>query len=437
MQKITPLTELQRNKTFGPGDTIVICGEIFNRGYVSGFLDAAKSAGMNVIGLTMGRREADGSLRPLTDEELALAEENIGGRIINIPVMSGFDLDAPPGRKTPSEMINEMSLKDWQERKLDSLALLDCRSTGQMRFRAALDAAMSEIDALLPAGKNVIFAHIMAGGIPRSKTVLALVNRIYKGRGARHMASADLMKSDLGQLILKNFDEVTAMSFRHLIGISGMVRERIEASGGKVYYTAYGYHGTRVMIGGEYRWQSYVSYTQGHAKMHLEQIAREARERGIKATVFNCPETMSASSSIFAGLELSILPLLTALRHEGGGAWVDSLWAEAEALLKDDVSVEQVLDLVSDYQQHPDMQPFYDYAAWPMENSAAQAEQTIGTSEIIAALHRDEKNHISGLLSPYIVQATGQMIFDTIGDTDAPVLWLDHDMVAKQILALN
>lgn len=78
------------------------------------------------------------------------------------------------------------------------------------RFKTALDAVMAEPDDLIPDGRNVFFAHTMAGGIPKAKVVLAIVNRIYKGRGARHMSSQSLIESDLGKLVLQNFDEVSA-----------------------------------------------------------------------------------------------------------------------------------------------------------------------------------------------------------------------------------
>lgn len=56
---------------------------------------------MKIIGITVGRRDEAGRLRALTDEELAAAEANLGGTIINLPLMAGFDLDAPEGQPTP------------------------------------------------------------------------------------------------------------------------------------------------------------------------------------------------------------------------------------------------------------------------------------------------------------------------------------------------
>jgi hypothetical protein len=168
------------------------------------------------------------------------------------------------------------------------------------RFAGAGDGAARRHD---PAGANVFFAHTMAGGIPKAKVFLAIANRVYKGRGERFMSSQTLLDSDLGKLILKNFDEVSANTFQHLIDASAAIRARVQAAGGEVRYSAYGYHGTEILIEGQYTWQTYTNYTQGLAKMRLERIAQAAWAQGIKATVYNCPEIRTNSSDIFAGVE--------------------------------------------------------------------------------------------------------------------------------------
>ncbi len=434
MQHSIPLTHIPENTLFGKGDIFVLFGELFGRGYATGLIDEAKSAGMEVIGITVGRRNEDGSLRPLTDEEHAAAEENLGGRIVNVPLMAGFDMDAPEGGQTPTDMLTAMTLDNWQEFTLDWDQVDRCRAVGTARFTEALAQVMAQLDGMIPEGRNVFFAHTMAGGIPRAKAFLAIANRIYKGRGARHISSDALLESDLGKLILQNFDEVTANSFGHLLDLSSGLRDRIEAGGNQVRYSAYGYHGTRVLIDGDYQWQTYTSYTQGYAKMNLERFAQAAWDKGVKATVFNCPEIRTNSSDVFAGIELSLLPLLEALRKEGGGAFVDDLWQQCQDLLKDDVSLDSVLQTVGDYQQSSVMQSFYNFAAWPMANGAEQVDMTVGISQDIVALHKDRKALVSDVLSSHVVDATGKLIFGAASNPDGPVLWLDHDTVAQVLI---
>jgi hypothetical protein len=435
MKHPIPLETLSGNTLFKKGDVFVLFGELFGRGYATGLLDQAKAAGMQIIGITVGRRDDAGTLRKLTEEELAAAEANLGGTIINLPLMAGFDLDAPAGQPTATDLVNKMTIDTWESDKLDWDHLATCREIGVTRFKTTLAEVMAQIDALIPDGKNVFFAHTMAGGIPKAKVFLVIANRIYKGRGARHMSSQALIDSDLGKLILQNFDEVSANTFQHLIEASAKIRDRIKATGGETRYTAYGYHGTSVLINGAYTWQTYTNYTQGYAKMRLEGFAQAAWDQGIKATVFNCPEIRTNSSDVFAGIELSLLPLLLAIRKEGGGQWADQVWAACQSLLAEGVTLDALLARVSAYQNDPAMQPYYDFTSWPLPNSAGQAEQTVGTSGDILKMHADPKLLVSDLLSQHVLSASGALIFGEASAPAGPVLWLNHDMIARQLIA--
>ncbi|HSN13573.1 MAG TPA: hypothetical protein VLT61_03020, partial [Anaeromyxobacteraceae bacterium] len=87
-----PVRELPARAGYGVGDVLVVFGELFGRGYANGVVDEARRAGMTIVGATVGRRDGDGPLRPLTEAELAAAEANLGGRIVNVPLEAGFDL---------------------------------------------------------------------------------------------------------------------------------------------------------------------------------------------------------------------------------------------------------------------------------------------------------------------------------------------------------
>ncbi len=436
MTTLTSLTRLPQTNIFRAGDVFVLFGELFGRGYATGLIDQARAAGMEIVGITVGRRDENNALRALTDEELATAEANLGGRIINVPLMAGFDLDAPAGEPTPTELLNKMTLKSWETDTLDWAHIEKCREIGTRRFRDATAKVMARLDGMIGAGRNVFFAHTMAGGIPRAKVFMVIANRIYKGRGERFMCSQTLLDSDLGKLILQNFDEVSANTFGHLIEGSAAIRQRIEAEGGQVRYSAYGYHGTAILVDGQYQWQSYTNYTQGYAKTRLERIAREAWDEGVKATVYNCPEIRTNSTDVFAGVELPLISLLEALKHENGGAWAEAQWQACGALLAEGVTLEAVLQKVADFQRSEVMQRFRDFDAWPMPNSADQAELTIGTSEDIVALHKDKKALITDHLSNLVLEATGQLIIRESSDPSGPVLWLNHDIIARQLNAL-
>ncbi|MDY0960535.1 enoyl ACP reductase FabMG family protein [Massilia sp. CFBP9026] len=437
MTDLNPLRHIPEANVFRKGDVFVLFGELFGRGYVNGLIDQARAAGMTIVGVTVGRRDDSGALRQLNDEELAEAEEKLGGRIINVPLMAGFDMDAPEGEQNPTEMLSGITLKNWQEEKLDWERIERCRAAGVARFTGSAATVMAEIDKLVPQGANVFFAHTMAGGIPKIKAFLAIANRIYKGRGERFMSSRALLDSDLGKLILMNFDEVSANTLKYLIDASATIRERVTQAGGEVRYTAYGYHGTEILIGDEYQWQTYTNYTQGYAKMRLESIAEAAWKNGTFATVFNCPEIRTNSSDIFVGVELSLFPLLRALKKEGGGAWADEQWRICEELLGDDTSLQQLLDTIEGYNNDATSATFRNFEAWPMDNTPALADVMIGTSEAITALHKDKKALITDHLSSLVLEGAGPLMFHGASEKIAPVLWLNHDIIARQLNALH
>lgn len=437
MTALNPLREIPTQNIFTKGDVFVLFGELFGRGYVNGLIDEARAAGMTIVGVTVGRRDEQNRLRPLTAEELAAAESNLGGKIINIPMMAGFDLDAPEGEPTPAEVLSGMTIKSWPDDKLDWAHIERCREVGVKRFKGALAQVVAELETMIPDGCNVYFAHTMAGGIPKVKVFLAIANRVYKGQGARFMSSRTLLESDLGEFILMNFDEVSANTFGYLIEATGALRQRVELSGGKVCYSAYGYHGTEILINDVYTWQSYSNYTQGYAKMRLEGIAEAAWAHGIRATVFNCPEIRTNSSDIFVGVELSLFPLLNALKKEGGGAWADAQWEQCRQLLSEGHSLEALLAQIEAYNADSVITGFRNYEAWPMDNSEQLADVMIGTSGEITALHADRNALITDHLSSLVLEGTGPLMFHEMSAPSAPVLWLNHDVIASQLNRLH
>ena len=433
MQAPISLKTLPQTNIFRKGDVFVLFGELFGRGYANGLINEARQAGMTIVGITVGRRDENNALRALTPEELAIAEENLGGRIINIPLMAGFDLDAPAGEPTPTDLLADMTLKSWMDDKLDFAHIEKCREVGVKRFKDSVAEVMGRLDAMIPNGANVFFAHTMAGGIPKVKVFLAIANRIYKGRGERFMCSRTLLDSDLGRLILMNFDEVTANTFQYLIEGSAAIRARLEKTGGQARYTAYGYHGTEILIDDRYQWQTYTNYTQGYAKMRLERIAEAAWAQGVKATVYNCPEIRTNSSDIFVGVELSLFPLLKALKKESGGAWADAQWQACCDLLQEGTSLNDLLDKIDAYNANDVMQAFRNFAAWPMDNTAELADLMIGTSDEITNMHKDRKALVTDLLSALVLEGTGPLMFFETSAPAGPVLWLNHDIIAKQL----
>ena len=420
---------------YKPGDVFVLFGELFGRGYANGIVDEAKARGMTIIGATVGRRDNAGALRTLTAEELAEAEANLGGRIINIPLEAGFDMEPAGSGPSPVDQLKGIKPDDWNSAKLDWAAIEQSRQAGVVRFSANLASFVGELEGMIPAGANVLFAHTMAGGIPRARVFMPLLNRIFKGQGDRYLPSGPFWESDLGKLCQISFDEVTADTFQRLIDATAALRGRIEAAGNRASYTAYGYHGTEVLIGGTYTWQSYTPYVQGWAKMRLEGIAESAWKTGIKATVFNCPEIQTNSSALFLGVEISLYPLLSALVKEGNSPAATAIIENCRALLKDGETTERILQVTENYLDSPTMRAFGNYQEWPQHNTLEQAELMLNTSAELIAMNQDTKNIVCAELSKAVFTATGKLMFDEAWEPKAPVWWLNHDIIARKLSA--
>ena len=425
-----PMRNLPADAGYKAGDVLLLCGELFGRGYANGIVEEARRRGMTVVGTTVGRRESDGSLRPLTGEELAAAEELLGGSIINIPLEAGFDMEPSSGGVTPLDQLKGVKPDDWAAVSLDWKAIEESRLKGSSRLQANLALVAEEAARLVPAGASLLMVHTMAGGIPRARLFMPLLNRVFKGQGDKYLASDDFWGSELGRLCDLSFNEVTADSFGFLIEATTGLREKVAGAGGQVAYAAYGYHGCEVLIGGSYRWQSYTPYLQGWAKMRLEDHAAAAWEKGIKATVYNCPEILTNSSALFLGVELSLYPLIHALDREGG-AVAKEVRSACSALLAEGATLETMLQRAGEYLASPLMTPFAGIDAWPHHSTKEQMEFMLSCSAELLAMNANPKEIVCSVLSGEVFRGVGRLMLDGSWNPQASVWWLNHDVIAK------
>jgi hypothetical protein len=336
---------------------------------------------------------------------------------------------------SPVDRLQGIKMAEWDQVKLDWPKIEESRKLGRQRFQNQVRLYMQELKAHLPKGANVIFAHIMAGGVPRAKIMMPTMNRIFKGQGERHLGSQALANSDLGKFSQMNFEDVTAQTFQYLLEGSASLAAEIKSGGGSVRYIAYGYHGTEVLINGQYTWQTYTPYFQGWAKMRLEDFAKQARAQGHQACVYNCPEILTNSSSIFLGVEVSLYPLLTALKKQNS-AHATAVVKKCEALLKDGLTTQDVQAATDSFMNSPVMKPFNaNFAGWPLHNSKEQMELMLQASAHLIDMHKDPKNLITYVLSEEVFKATGLCMFRDSWQPQQPVLWLGHDVVALAIAA--
>jgi len=423
-----PMRNLPAKAGYKKGDVFVLIGELFGRGYANGIVDEARKAGMTIVGTTVGRRDSDGTLRPLNAEELAEAEANLGARIINIPLEAGFDMEPAADGQSFADILKGVKPDSYESFVCDKGRLEEVRAKGVARFRNNLAAVVGELHKEIPAGAKVLFSHAMAGGIPRVRLFMPLLNRVFKGTGDKYLSSAEFWQSGLGELCQASFNEVSADTFAHLLEVTAPVRVTNE-----VRYTAYGYHGCEVLINGVYTWQSYTPYVQGWAKIRLEDHAIAAREQGIIATVYNCPEIQTNSSALFMGVEISLYPLFEAMRREGGGGAAESIFAECQALLHDGVTLDDLLQAAEKYLSSPVMKQFDKLSAWPHHNTKEQMEFMLAASAQIIAMNKSPKEIVCAPLSRAVFQATGYLMFHDSWSPEKPVAWLNHDIIARQV----
>jgi len=416
---------------YGKGDVLVLIGELFGRGYANGLVDEARRLGMTVIGTTVGRRDSDGMLRSLSLEELAESEALLGGKVINIPLEAGFDMESVDGQPSISEQLKKARPDDFASISFEEGFIEKVKNAGTARFRKAVAQVAAEVAGMIPSGANVLLAHTMAGGIPRARVFMPLLNRVFKGTGDKYLSSETFWNSELGQLCEISFNEVTADTFKYLLEESIGLREKVAAGGGRASYIAYGYHGTAVLVAGEYKWQSYTPYVQGIAKMRLEDVAAEAYGKGISATVFNCPEIQTNSSALFLGVEISLYPLIEAIRREIGDATSKPLQERCQQMLKEGESVAGLLARADQYLSSPIITAITDFKTWPQHNTPEQAELMLTASAELMGMHSDQKQLICAELSRIVFLSTGRLMLHASWNPGASTLWLNHDIIAK------
>jgi len=427
--KVPSLREIPKTSLWKKGDVLVLFGELFSRGYANGLVEAAEKRQMTVIRGTVGRREKDGSLRALNADEVATQAKPF----INVPLEAGFDMEVLSTGQSLVEMMKDVKLNDWENFKVSDELLNEAKTKGQTRFKSQVREYLKELEALIPQGANVHFAHLMAGGVPRARIVMPLMNRVFKGTGDRYLESEVFWNSGLGKVAQESFMQVSADTFKTLITESKALRETIEENGGSVSYSGYGYHGTEVMIKNEYQWQSYAPYLQGWAKIELENQAKAAFKQGIKAAVYNCPEILTNSSSIFQGVEVPLYPLLKAVKHQNSDhPKTKKLWADCQALLKPEHTIEEVLKICEATLSHPAVQAQAQFEKWPQHNTAEQMQVLLTASDQIINAHKSDKALMTAVLSEEVFAACGEAMLSDMAAPKSPINWLNHDLVAKQ-----
>lgn len=421
-----PMSEIAE---YGPGDVLVLFGELFQRGYANGLVEQAQEKGMTIVRSTVGRRDENHQLRPLNEEEL----KNFSLPWINIPLECGFDFEPGLHGQTPIDLCKAIGLKEGIQGKLNLDSVKESQQKGRERFRQQVKAWVKTLRPLILPGKKILIAHLMAGGVPRSKIILSLMNRVFKGTGDRYLASKDFWESDLGQLCQLSFQEVTAESFNILIEETAELRAEQEKSHGSLHYSAYGYHGTQIFFDSKLEWFSYTPYLQGFAKKKLEEYAQMHWNKGVKSTVYNCPEILTNSSSIFPGVEIFLYAIIFEIRarsHSIKSSYVSQLLDSAEECLIAG-NLPKVRTIIADYLKHPLFRASLDFDQWPSHSNKELMGLMLGVSDELISLHKDPHHLMTTHLSELVIKASGALMLQDMTHPQRAVAWLGHDAIIK------
>lgn len=428
MSEFNPIREVPLPHKFTADDTLIVFGEVFDRGYVNGIIDEAEKAGMQIVYSTVGRREKDGTLRPLNAEELKAKAQPL----INIPLEAGFDLTPDATGKTPVDQLRDVGLKGWEDVKLDWQSIEQSEERHKEEFRTRVRNYLAELQKTVKLKGSVVFVHTMAGGFPRAKAVMPIANKVFKGTGDRFLSSKFFWETDIGKLCDRNFNTVTADTLKVLIEETAPIRQQVQDSGNKISYVAYGYHGNEVMIDNDFHWHSYSPYLQGWAKIRLETIAKQAFDKNICSTVFNVPEILTNSSSIFLGIEVVIYPLLRALQKAyPQNPQVKKLVEDCNSKLKPPHTFADIDRLSQEYLKHPLTKEWPSFEGWPQHNGPEQMHLMREMSTKIIDLHKDSKDLMTKELSEIVFRACGFVMLRSAYHCKAPVQWIGHDLVTK------
>ena len=412
---------------FRKGDVLVLFGELFQRGYANGLVEKAQELGLTIIRSTVGRRDENQNLRCLNSEESA----SFSDPWINLPLECGFDLELNSLGQSPVELCKSIGLKEGINGKLDLSLISESHLKGRERFRKQVKEWVTVLSSHLPAGKKVLIAHLMAGGVPRSKIILSLMNRVFKGTGDRYLSSEDFWKSDLGKLCQLSFLEVTAESFNILIEETSSLREKQELSNGFIHYSAYGYHGTQIYFERKLRWLTYTPYVQGFAKKKLEDYAIAHGKNGVRATVYNCPEILTNSSSIFPGVEIFLYSILFECKNRSiKNTYALEILKQAESCLLPG-SLAKMETLIGDYLKSSVFLKTLDFDQWPMHSNKELMNLMLGVSSSLISLHKDSNNLMTTHLSELVIKASGALILNDMAQPKHPVVWRGHDAIIK------
>jgi hypothetical protein len=148
--------------------------------------------------------------------------------------------------------------------------------------------------------------------------------------------------------------------------------------------------------------------------------------------VYNCPEILTNSSSIFKGVEIPLYNLLRALEKEIPHHTVTKkLRHDCSAILKNPDDLESMFKAIDNYMVFAEKVGTSQFENWPKHSQKEQLEKTLDLSDLVIGFHKDEKIMMAPVLSEVIFNSCGYIMLHDGFNPQFPVAWIGHDIIAK------
>jgi hypothetical protein len=92
-----------------------------------------------------------------------------------------------------------------------------------------------------------------------------------------------------------------------------------------------------------------------------------------------------------------------------------------------------MLERANDYLASPMMKPFAGLDAWPHHSTKEQMEFMLACSAELIAMNANSKEIVCSVLSGAVFRGVGKLMLDSSWAPQAPVWWLNHDVIAKRL----
>jgi len=129
------------------------------------------------------------------------------------------------------------------------------------------------------------------------------------------------------------------------------------------------------------------------------------------------------------GVENSLYPLIASLEQEGDSEIVK----ECRELLKEEATLDDLLSCANSYLSSELVTATRDFASWPQHNKPEQQEYMLNSSAKLIGMNAEGKEIICAVLSRGVFRGVGKLMFDSSWDPQAPLFWLNHDVIAKRL----